>query len=90
MESKYPNLDFVLVAVGNDPKYAQSWGEQKIRNYYLNDTQVWNDVKEWQRIFTDLGLISEVKTSLHFKVEEYARGLCGNCEYCQRKKLQLN
>ena len=86
IESKYPNLDFVLVVVGNNPAYANPWGDQKIKNYYLNDTQVWSDVKEWKRIFSDLGILSDDRFPLDFRVEEYAKNLCGQCSYCQRKR----
>lgn len=87
IESKYPNLDFILVAIGNNPAYAKKWGERKIQNYYLNDTQVWNDVREWKRIFNDLGILSDIKTSLQLKTEEYEKNLCGHCLYCQRKRI---
>lgn len=82
--SKYPHLDFVLVVVGNHPAYAKQWGDQKIKNYYLNDTQVWNDVREWAKIFRDLGIMADIKTPINCIVEEYAKNLCGHCCYCQR------
>jgi hypothetical protein len=90
IESTYSNLDFVLVIVGNNPAYAEPWREQKIRNYYLNDTDVWNDVREWQRIFNDLGILTDLKHSIDFIVKKYKNNLCGHCNYCQKKKLLLS
>lgn len=88
IELKYPHLDFVLVVVGNHSAYAKQWGERKIKNYYLNDTQIWNDVREWQRILNDLDILSSVRISLQFLVEEYTKNLCGHCWYCQSKKAE--
>lgn len=86
LESLYPKLDFVLVVVGNNASYAKQWGDRKIKNYYLNDTHVWNDVKEWKRIFSDLGIVTDVRTSMSSIATEYESSLCGNCFYCYRKK----
>lgn len=85
IESLYPKLDFVLVVVGNNQSYAKSWGERRIRNYYLNDTQVWNDVREWKRIFSDLGIIVDTKIAMDSIVAKYESNLCGYCAYCCRK-----
>ena len=52
----------------------------------MNDTKIWNDVKEWKRIFSDLGILSDDRFPLDFRVEEYAKNLCGQCSYCQRKR----
>jgi len=90
IESKFPQLDFVLVVVGNRPTYAKQWGERKIRNYYLNDTHVWNDVKQWKSIFSDLGILQDDKRPIDSIAEEYVKNLCGQCEYCQRKLAWQN
>lgn len=67
LKTAYPYLDFILVIVGNDPSFANQWGEHNIRNYYLGNQAVWNDVAEWQKIFTDLGLLS----ASNYKNERY-------------------
>ena len=90
IESKHPNLNFVLVVVGNHPVYAKKWGDRKIQNYYLNDTQVWNDVEEWARIFSDLGILADTKTPINFIVEAYAKNLCGHCSYCKKNAHTAN
>lgn len=84
IEIKYPNLQFTLVIVGNKPdEYIKPWHERKIKNYYLNDTLVWNDVKEWNKIFTDLGLIQKTK-SFNLNLIDYTKHLCGHCYYCKK------
>jgi hypothetical protein len=85
IELKYPNLDFVLVVVGNNPAYSEQWGDEKIRNYYLNDTEVWNDVREWKRIFNDLGILVDSNYSIDINVRKYTENFCGHCHYCQKK-----
>lgn len=56
LKTAYPNLDFVLVVIGSDPSFSTQWEEHNIKNYYLHDTTVWNDVAQWKNIFIDLGL----------------------------------
>lgn len=69
----YPNLDFTLVIVGNDNSFAKPWNIPNIKNYYLKQTIVWNDVKEWEIIFNDLGLIRDEikKTNVQEKMDYY-------------------
>jgi len=61
LKKSYPNLDFILIIVGNDSSFAEPWDEPNIKNYYLKQTSVWNDVNEWATIFKDLGLVTEFK-----------------------------
>lgn len=61
LKRSYPNLDFTLVIIGNDDSFNESWNLPHIKNYYLKQTAVWNDVKSWQVIFEDLGLIANLK-----------------------------
>jgi len=56
LQTTYPHLDFTLVIIGHNESFAAQWEEKNIKNYYLNDTAVWNDVAEWKKIFIDLGL----------------------------------
>jgi hypothetical protein len=60
LKTAYPNLDFILVIIGNNSYFAEPWNEPNIRNYYLGNPAVWNDVAEWKKIFIDLGLISSI------------------------------
>jgi hypothetical protein len=86
IKKMYPNLDFTLVIVGNNGAFAHQWGEENIRNYYLNDTVVWNDVAEWKRIFEDLGLLTDTRCSLDIYAQRYQEALCGQCSYCKNSK----
>lgn len=58
LKKAYPYLDFILVIIGNDLSFEKPWEESHIKNYYLRNTTVWNDVAEWKNIFIDLGLLS--------------------------------
>lgn len=72
LQQHYPDLDFTLVIAGNNSSFAEPWNIPSIKNYYLKETAAWNDVKEWETIFTDLGLITEVrKANLQDKMDSY-------------------
>jgi hypothetical protein len=68
---KYPQLDFILVIIGNDPSFGISWEEPGIKNYFLDMKEVWNDVAEWKRIFLDLNLISSSDDTTDVKKHSY-------------------
>ena len=53
---KFPKLDFLLVVVNPVQMQEVNWNLNKIRNYYLDDRQAWNNPAEWERIYKDLGL----------------------------------
>lgn len=82
--SKYPHLDFVVIIISNQPEHAQQWEEQKIRNYYFNQKLIWNDIQEWDRIFRDLGIMTDdMPAPKDFIYRKYKKNLCGQCHYCQ-------
>ena len=63
--------------------------EVESANYYLNDTSVWNDVREWKRILVDLGLLTDKRPqNINSTVTHYTKLLCNKCDYCQKISLQ--
>ncbi|MGC2310359.1 MAG: DUF1796 family putative cysteine peptidase [Candidatus Babeliaceae bacterium] len=56
LRRKYPNLDFILVIVGNSESLKYDWNIPHIRNFYLDDTIIWNDPQQWKNIFKTLEL----------------------------------
>ncbi|MCX5921919.1 MAG: DUF1796 family putative cysteine peptidase [Candidatus Dependentiae bacterium] len=56
IENKFPSLDFILVVVSPVRSQENDWNLPKIRNFYLDDRQVWNNPTEWERIYKALGL----------------------------------
>ena len=73
LKKNYPDLDFTLIIIGNDTTFAEPWNISNIKNYHLKQTIVWNDVKEWEIIFNDLGIIADdiKKTNLQEKMDHY-------------------
>lgn len=58
LKNSYPNLNFILVIIGNQFSFSEQWGEHAIKNYYFSNQIAGNDVTEWKKIFTDLNIIS--------------------------------
>jgi hypothetical protein len=54
---KYATLDFTLVVVSSLQEFKKPWGLERIRNFYLDDSVIWNDGARWKTIFQSLGLI---------------------------------
>lgn len=63
IETKFPNLKFVFIALSNTNDFKYDWAEQKIRNFYFNDPVYrWNNTinnyqynngsnqEEWKRV----------------------------------------
>ena len=89
IKQQYPSLDFLLIIIGNNSSFDIPWNLPNIKNYFLNDSKVWNDVAEWQRIFSDLSLIQATKRSYKEKESIYLENLCKNCDYCTLKTKQM-
>ena len=83
IQTMYPNLDFTIVAVAdNDTTFDIQWGDDRIKNYSLNLSRdnyflsFQNEIREWQRIFNDLGLLVDNKVPIELIAEKYVQKLC--------------
>lgn len=70
IRKRYPRLDFTILVVGSSPDFQCDWGLDCIRNFYLNDSVVWNDPNQWKRILSSLGLYPPPAMKYHALSEE--------------------
>jgi len=56
--TKYPSLDFMIVAIDITPEMKTDWNIPGIKNYYVPDRwEIGSD--DWTRIFNDIGLLQD-------------------------------
>jgi hypothetical protein len=66
----FPELPCTLAVVQNAPE--AEWGLPGIRNFFLDNSKIWNDAEQWIRILKELGLEpSAVKMDEKYEEDDF-------------------